>query len=356
MIHGGDVYTHGFLEGREIIDFSSNINPFGVPKSFLEHLNEGVEALVRYPDIKYRRLRESLSKYLNTDSDKILLGNGAAELLDLAISSLKSATLLVPSFAEYELSCKKWGVDLNYVYFKEEFLCEDKSYEFSVDYKKVLDSFKNTEGLIIANPNNPNGSILDKNLFKEILDYAEENHKIILIDEAFIEFTGDKENSLCSLIEKYKCLFIVRALTKFFGMPGIRLGYAVTSNENFKNKLEEKQNPWNINSFAEIAGTFAIWDKDYIEKSLKWVECEKAYMDKALKEIDYIEKVYKTHGNFVLVKLKALSCEELYEKMLEKNILIRRANNYKGLDDYYVRFAIKDRYNNEILINALNSL
>lgn len=356
MIHGGDVYTHGFMEGREIIDFSSNINPLGVPKSFIEHLNEGLESLVRYPDINYRRLKNSLSNYLNIKEDKILLGNGAAELLDLSISLLKSATLLVPSFAEYELSAKKHNVSLNYIYFKEEKLKEEKSHRFYVDYDEVLESLKNTEGIIIANPNNPNGSIIDKDKFKNILDYAEVHDKIIIIDEAFIEFTGNKTHSLCSFVDEYNCIFIVRALTKFFGMPGIRLGYAVTSNVEFKNKILEKQNPWNINSFAEVAGTYVLWDNEYIEKSLIWVQSEKSYMDKALKDVDFIEKVYITYGNFVLVKLKGLTAEELYEKMLKNDILIRRADNYKGLDNHYVRFAVKDRENNEILINTLKSL
>lgn len=356
MVHGGDVYTEGILKGKELIDFSSNINPLGVPESFKLHVNEGVEALVRYPDIKYRRLKEALSEYAEINKDYLVLGNGAAELLDLAIGSVKSIALVVPSFAEYELSCKKWNVSIKYIPLQERNI-KDKLYEKYIDYNDIIEALKYNEALMIANPNNPNGSIIEKNKFKDILEYAEENNKILIIDEAFIEFVGDIKLSLKDYVEKYKCLFIVRALTKFFAMPGIRLGYGFSSNEEFLNTIKKKQNPWNINSFAEIAGVYVLKDKEYIENSLKWIKNERDFMINSLLKIKVIKKVYKTHGNFVLVELEEnLDCNKLYEKLFEKSILIRKANNYVNLNDKYVRFAIKDREKNKILIEALKDL
>lgn len=356
MIHGGDVYSEGLLKGRELLDFSSNINPLGLPESFKEHINEAMDNLVRYPDIKYRKVKEALSEYTGIEEEFIVIGNGAAEILDLSIGSISSAVLLVPSFAEYELSLKKWTIPYTYVEMIENHI-EGKMYEYIIDYNKVLNELDNKEALIIANPNNPNGTIINEDSFKEILDFAEKNNKRIIIDEAFIEFVGDNTKSMTKYIHKYKCLFVVRALTKFFAMPGIRFGYGFSSDEKFLNKIREKQNPWNVNAFAEVAVQYSLKDRNYIDKSLKWIVSERSIFIIELLEIDIFKKVYKTEGNFVLLQLNGgITCEKLYHRLMIKGILIRKANNYIGLDNSYIRLAIKDREKNNIILKALKEV
>ncbi|MGH4140680.1 pyridoxal phosphate-dependent aminotransferase [Clostridium sp.] len=360
MIHGGDVYTDGLRKGRKLIDYSSNINPLGVPSSFIDNISEAVDALTRYPDIKYRDVLKGLMKYVGCPEEYFVLGNGAAEIIDLVISCHKSLLIVVPSFVEYEIDAKKWNCDIEYSYLKqrnnEEDLLAQDYVELSYDYEDILNKLQVVDAMILGNPNNPNGGIIDKEEFQKILEYCERSGKVIIIDEAFIEFTGDAQHSFVGALKNYKCLFIIRALTKFFAMPGIRFGYGISSNSALIKNVKEKQNPWNINCFAEVAACHVLKDSEYIEKSKQWIRRERPIFLKSLKSISFIEHVYFTHGNYVLCKLKALTSEELYKLCLNQGFVIRKADNFRGLDEQYIRLAIKDRETNERLILVLKNL
>lgn len=357
MEHGGDVYTQGLLKGKTLIDFSSNINPLGVPTGFKEHINEAIEALIRYPDIEYRELKENLKEYMefslrffdrsdiksDWENENIVLGNGASEIIDLVISEFKEVLLISPCFIDYENCAKKWGCNISYSYL-------DSNMEYN--YKEILAMAQKCEALVIGNPNNPNGCTIDKIQFKKILDYCEQHNKKIIVDEAFIEFTGRNNVSLVAEALSYKCLFIVRAVTKFYAMPGIRLGWGVSKDALLILNITKKQNPWNVNSFAEMAAKYVLKDIDYIERSLKWLACEKNYLKTRLKEISFIDTVYESSSNYLLLKLKGKNCHQLHKQCLAKDILVRKADNYKGLDDSYVRIAVKDRELNDQIIKA----
>ncbi|WP_027624232.1 pyridoxal phosphate-dependent aminotransferase [Clostridium lundense] len=361
MQHGGDIYTEGILKGRELIDFSSNINPLGIPESFKKHIEEGIQSLNRYPDAKYRELKENLTRYINSgyelfhsnasknkcliEESNLVLGNGAAEIIDLVISCFESILIMPPSFGEYQEDAEKWGLNIFHLSMNE---------NMEYDYKGIQNSIDKVQALIIGNPNNPNGGIIDKNKFLPILKYCEEKGKTVIIDEAFIEFTGNIENSFVEELENFKCIFVIRALTKFYAMPAIRLGFGISKNEEILNKIRKKQNPWNINCFAELAAKYVLKDKEYIKKSITWINEEKNYLPKELEKISYIEKVYKTYSNFVLCKLKGIDCDRLYELCIKEGIVIRKCDNFIRLDKSFVRFAIKDREKNELLIKKLN--
>ncbi|MEG0773067.1 histidinol-phosphate transaminase [Clostridium sp.] len=406
MKHGGDVYSHGILEGKKILDYSSNINPLPISKEFSSRIKEALEMVILYPDVKYRTLKDDIIQYLKKSEsyflkfedesenstelsegkyiqgsfldeeysapkmtleklkptsevrelkvtsdylkgitrENILVGNGASEILDLIISSLKSITIVVPSFVEYEDFSKKYKVSINYSYLNQ---------GMEYDYEDILLKLENTEALIIGNPNNPNGCIIDADKFMRILDMCEKLNKLVIIDEAFIEFVLDYDKSIIQYIDKYKCIVIVRAITKFFGMPGIRFGYGITRNEKLMHYFSNTQNPWSVNCFAELAVKYALKDAVFIDKSKAWINTERKYMYNMLSNISFIEKVYISYGNYFLCKLKYISSGKLYDHMLNHGILIRNCDNYVGLDDSYVRLAIKDRSSNEVLLKTL---
>lgn len=346
MVHGGDVYTDGLLKGKRLLDFSSNINPLGVPKSFGSNISEALESIERYPDIKYREVLKSLKAYTGVEEELFVLGNGAAEIIDNVIYCFKSLLIVVPSFAEYEFCAKKWNCAIEYSQLTE---------EMEFDYKDIFDKLPKVEAVIIGNPNNPNGGLIYKAKFKEILDFCERNAKTVIIDEAFIEFAKE-ESSFMEEIKSYKCIFIIRALTKFFAVPGVRFGYGICKNLELLQAIRERQNPWNINCFAELAVKYVLKDVDYIEKSREWIETEKAFFINRLQEIPCIDKFFTTASNFVLCKLKGIDSETLYNYCLTKEILIRKADNFRVLDNTYVRFAIKDRISNNRLLEILTKL
>jgi threonine-phosphate decarboxylase len=360
--HGGDIYTEGTLIGKNLLDFSSNVNPINISKVFKDNIGEALEKVPLYPDIKYRELKNNLLNYLfnskyyfngssskedcikSIDIKNVIVGNGAAEILDLVISYLKSITIVVPSFVEYDDFSKKHKLSINY-----SFLNECMEY----DYEDILIKLQCTEGLIIANPNNPNGCIINHDKFKKILDYCEVNNKLVIIDEAFIEFILNNDKSIINYIDNYSCIVVVRAITKFFSMAGIRFGYAISRNSELLDFIENNQNPWTVNCFAEIAVKYALFDEEFINKTKNWLTCERDFMKNQLNSIEFIEKVYESNGNYFLCKIKGITSSELSKQLMKKEILIRNCNNYTGLDDSFVRIAIKTRNMNKTIISAL---
>lgn len=347
MIHGGDIYTEGLLKGRELLDYSSNINPLGLPKGFSDNIGEALKNAVRYPDIKYRELIRNIKDYTGVEKVDVILGNGAAEVIDLSISCFKNILIVVPSFVEYELDAKKWGCNIEYSYL---------SPKMEINYKDIIKKLSKMQALIIGNPNNPNGSIINKKDFHEILEFCEKEGKTIIIDEAFIEFTGDLEDSFINYTENYRCLFIIRAITKFFAMPGVRFGYGISSDEKLTKAIAEKQNPWNINCFAEIAVKYSLNDKEYIKKSLQWVKEERKFLLGELNKIQCIKNIFPTRANFILCKLDNVNEEQVYNFCIKQGIIIRKAHNFKGLDQSFIRLAIKDRVSNEKLLKILKGI
>jgi len=349
--HGGDIYTEGKLRGRELLDFSANINPLGIPKSFKENIKSILESAVNYPDLKYRDAKENIKAYLDLESSKyeIILGNGAAEIIDLSLGLLKKVCIAVPSFGEYRTSALKYDIDIEYSYLKEE-------EEFHYDYEDILRKLHHCDGLILGNPNNPNGGIIDKKAFQPILDFCEENSKLIIVDEAFIEFTGEPNRSFLQESLQYQCLMVIRAVTKFFALPGIRFGYGITTNSKVAESIRSKQLPWNINTFAEVSLKYIFKDKEYIESTIRYVNKEKSLLTEGLRKIPFIEKVYESSGNFLLLKLKDITDEEIFESCLQRGILVRRCGNYEGLNHSFIRVAVKDRKSNDTLISLLKDI
>ncbi|AYD41041.1 aminotransferase class I/II-fold pyridoxal phosphate-dependent enzyme [Clostridium fermenticellae] len=346
MEHGGDIYTEGILKGKKILDFSSNINPLGVPLKFKNNINEALKSVQVYPDIKYRFLKKYIVNYVKNGicNENIVLGNGASEIIDQVIGRIKSICIPVPSFIEYEKNAVKWNCKISFSELKD---------DMSYNYEDIYSKMEFLDALIIGNPNNPSGGIIDVSKFVPILDFCESNNKKIIIDEAFIEFTAENGFDFTRLVKKYKCIFVIRAITKFFAMPGIRFGYGISGDIDFINSIKKSQNPWNVNCFAEIAVKYSLSDKDYITKSLKWISEERNFMITSLNNLDIIEKAYETYSNFILCKLKYIDCNKLYDICMKNYIAVRKCDNFRGLDNSFVRFAIKDRESNSRLINVL---
>jgi len=343
MEHGGDIYTEGKFKEISLLDFSSNINFLGIPESFIKNMNKAIESITYYPDLKYRKSKLQIAEYLKQGikAENIILGNGAAEIINLAVRALKKPCIVVPSFSEYESTAKTYCEEVIFSYLNE---------EFDYDYEDIFEKLKECDGLVIANPNNPNGGIINKKSFQRILDYCEEHKKKIIVDEAFVEFVNIENQSFVDLSMKYKCLFIIRAFTKFFAMPGIRLGYGISSDREFLEKLIKLQIPWNINCFAEAAAESVLKDEEYISVSKKMHENEREYFVKRLKEFSFIDRIYESHSNFVLIKLKNIYGEVFYDYCISKHILIRRCSNFRGLDDSFIRLAVKNRIDNNKLL------
>ena len=247
--------------------------------------------------------------------------------------------------------------DIQVDYFKLE-----EADSFIPNIKKIKAELdKKYDLLVICNPNNPTGQFLSIKELEKILEKCTEVGTKLFVDEAFVEFVEDwGEKSIIKTEKNKKNLFVLRAFTKFFAIPGLRLGYGICFDDEFMIKMLEKKEPWSVNNIAELAGKILLQDREYIEKTNNWIKIEKKYMYENLKEIEGL-KTYKTEINFILVKIKneylyKVNAQILREKMLEKEILIRDASNFVYLNDNYFRLAVKDRKNNVRVLEALKEI
>ena len=379
--HGGNIYKI-FREKniKEILDYSSNINPYGIPESLKKRITENLEILERYPDPDYVELRQKLSNLNKVNLSDIILGNGATEIIFLFMKVINPKKILIvsPTFGEYERAVKATEISGDTVSLSssngDNKNIENKKIEIEYFELKESDDFKLNIGnlknelenkydlLIICNPNNPTGKFLKLTQTEEILKECNKYDTKLFIDEAFIEFLADgMKESIINTEENKKNLFVTRAFTKFFAIPGLRLGYGMYFDKELEQKISEKKEPWSVNNIAELAGLTVLDDTEYIEKTLKWITKEKIYMYEKLNEISGI-KVYETEVNFITGKideklfLEGLNVKILREKMLEQGILIRDASNFKFLDERFFRLAIKDRESNDRVIEAMKEI
>ncbi|HSQ90027.1 histidinol-phosphate transaminase [Romboutsia sp.] len=332
---------------KDIIDFSSNINP-KVIQGLEKYILEGLSECRSYPDINYTNLRNNISKYISVKSDFIIPGNGATEIIYLLMKSIgKRLAILNPTFSEYERSAKLSGLEIINLNLNEK-------KQFSIDLEDIKENIEKFDSLFICNPNNPNGKVKD---LTELLNLMIQNNKLLIVDETFMEFVAEEEKySLVKYVQRYENIFILKAVTKFFGMPGLRLGYGLTSNKEIIEKIHNYKEPWTINSFADTLSNHIFEDKNYIEDSKKYYIKERSYMLQELRNIQNIV-VYDTDTNFILIKLNDRRSYEIKVELLTKgNILIRDASNFIGLDDSYIRVAIKSHEENEILIKHMKNV
>ena len=294
------------------------------------------------------QLRGKIAEFNSLDLNNIIVGNGATEILFLYLKALKPKKVLIlaPCFAEYERALKSVSAEINYFELKE----SDNFYPNIENLKKEIEA-NNYDLLLFCNPNNPTGQFIKLEDIKEVVEACENKNTKIFVDEAFIEFIENWYEKTVSLFRN-KSIFIMRAFTKFFAIPGLRLGYGIGFDEEILNKMWDEKEPWTVNTFANLAGLVMLDDKEYIEKSEKWILEEKEFMYKELSEFQYL-KAYKTECNFILLKIQNISSASLRDKMIEKNILIRDASNFKFLDYHFVRLAIKDRESNIKVLEAL---
>ena len=358
--HGGNIYKIYREKGmKEILDYSSNINPYGLPKKFEKAVIENLSVLEKYPDPDYVELREEIAKTNKVELKNIIVGNGATEIIFLYMKVLKAKKILIvsPTFGEYERAMKATLDDIQVDYFKLE-----EAENFVLNIEKIKTELqKKYDLLVICNPNNPTGQFLSIKELEKILEKCTEVGTKLFVDEAFVEFVEDwGEKSIIKTGKNKKNLFVLRAFTKFFAIPGLRLGYGICFDDEFMTKMLEKKEPWSVNNIAELAGKILLQDREYIEKTNNWIKIEKKYMYENLKEIEGL-KTYKTEINFILVKIKneylyKVNAQILREKMLEKGILIRDASNFVYLNDNYFRLAVKDRKNNVRVLEALKEI
>ena len=296
VVHGGLNLSQS--TDSQIIDFSSNISPVGIPLTVKKLLKKNIENIKHYPDSGSSDVISSLKKYTKLEKSNLIVGNGAIEILYnfcFAFLSKKTKVLIpIPTFQEYETVSKLNECQISYF----------KTMNLSENLDIFISKIPKNGCVFICNPNNPTGNLLLKNQLLQIIKKAKKLSTIIFLDECFIEMVPESNESVISYVKKYKNLFVLRSLTKSFALPGIRIGYAAGSKEII-DILQKIKIPWSVNSLAQDAADIALKNKSHLDKSNSIIKKELIFL---------INKINKLNGfdcnssstNFILIKIKKI--------------------------------------------------
>lgn len=345
LVHGGDIYSERKV--KTLIDFSANINPFGLPSSVKESIVNNIDSYMNYPDPLCRELRQAISTHEDISSDSIICGNGAADIIfKIALALKPKKTLLIaPTFSEYEESISYIGGKVKYYNLKE-----DKYFNIEKD---ILDYITpDLDMMFICNPNNPTGIPVKSKEMIEIAKSCEKNNVILVVDECFIDFLKDeKKYSVSKHIDKYKNLIVLKAFTKMYAMAGIRLGYMLCSNKDILHKINEIGQPWSVSTVASKCGVAALNEVEYVKKSKEGIEVNREYLKRELKSLGF--KVFNSKANFIFFKSED---KDIDSKLENYGVLIRSCKNYKNLSEGFFRIAVKSKNDNIYLIDCLKKI
>lgn len=351
--HGGNIYQAiRTLDKKELLDFSANINPFGLSELVRKAILDNVEQVIHYPDASAYELRRAICEHYGIHDRMLMLGNGATELLYLMCHILKPQKVIipVPSFLEYERAALSDNAIIDYFYLFENDV-------FELDFTLLLERVEENSLIFLGNPSNPTGKLLDLEKLTTFLEKIKDYNCTVLVDESFIDFVKDSEQFTCrKLCFEYKNLFVLHSLTKFFAIPGLRLGFGIFQPWMVE-KMQKSTDCWNVNSLAQAAGVAALADKQYIRESKKSIVDLRQQLIGMLINIGDI-RIFPSVANFLLLDVSPMgvTSAELRKLMADKGVLIRDCSNYPGLDTRYIRIAVRNSEENKQFATILKEI
>jgi threonine-phosphate decarboxylase len=352
--HGGDVW--GFsrkynIPVEKVLDFSGPVNFLGPSPKAVEAIKQNAKLIRFYPDPNPVELREEVAAYVGhgVGAENIILGNGSIELIYMLTEVFPrnfKAIIPVPSFTEYEKAVLRVGGEAVFVQLPSDFALDTESVK-----KAVTDD---TRIIYICNPHSPSGTLYSREMILDLVEFCQKKDIIVSIDENYIEFSRKgQDTTMVGYVKKYPNLFVIRSVTKFYGMPGIRFGYGAAA-ESFIDTLQTVRQPWSINGLAGCATLAAFKDKEFIENTKRTIVKEKAKLARMLTEIGGLH-VFPSETNFLLVKIlkPKLTSTKLREELAKERLLIRDCSTFVGLDGSYFRVTVRSSQENLILVKAL---
>jgi len=340
--HGGKVQEARLKLGFEPLDFSANINPLGSPP-LKELVSRELKQIGHYPDSSYQGFRRAASRFVQVDPGCIVPGNGSSELIRIFAEAVLEegdlAMIPTPTFGEYE---------------NQSHLAGGRTERLAIGgdgLPIIRDSdLRRAKALFLCNPNNPTGRLLSQNQVHDLADRCEEAEVFLLVDEAFIELSCPEE-SVAQLAPSREYLFVMRSLTKSFGVPGMRLGFGVT-NPLLAGIMDRAKIPWSIGSIAAAAAEYLLGCEDHLTRSRELIAEELNYLIPSLKNLGL--DPLPSQVNFILVNIESagLGSDVLAERTMARGVLVRDCQSF-GLEKSYIRVAVRGHEDNERLIDVL---
>lgn len=338
-----------------ILDFSASISPLGPPVSVLEAIQTHLQALVHYPDPAYRQLRNQIAEYHGIDPDWILPGNGAAELLTWAgrdFSLLSGCYCFTPAFSDYQRAWKSYAVPVSSLPLCQSGHWRLGGHQWTQVLSTALQSTPSGQwGILLNNPHNPTGMLFERDLLQPYLDRPDLN-RLMVVDEAFMDFVEpDRQQSVIDWVVQYPNLVVLRSLTKFYSIPGLRVGYAVAHPDRLR-RWQGWRDPWAVNTLAAAAAVAALADRTFQQRTWEWLVPAREELYQALAAIPSLAPLPGS-ANFLLVGC-ASSVTALQQALLQRHqIYIRDCLSFAELGDHYFRVAVRTAAENRRLVQAL---
>lgn len=337
--HGGDIYAYD----RDLLDFSVNLNPLGMPDRVLRAIREHAEEYDRYPDPHCRALRRALSVRESAPEKWLVFGNGAADLIVRLCMVLKPkrALLPAPTFSEYEKAVRLAGGEV-----RRFFLRQEAGYQVTADYADAVQLGDSV--VFLCNPNNPTGALAEPGTVEALLSACGQVGAVLVVDECFLPFTDGR--SCQSWLRAYPNLMVLRAFTKLYAMAGLRLGYLMCADEDLAGRIGAWGQSWSVSAPAQVAGLAAVSEEGWPERTRRFLRMERPWMTDALGALGFF--VYPSHSNFLLFQARP----DLWDRAMARGVMLRPCSNFPGLDGSYFRIGLKKRVQNEMLLQVLKEI
>jgi threonine-phosphate decarboxylase len=350
--HGAEIHgaaQESGLNPREILDFSSSVNPLGPSKKALAAAQEAFTEIAAYPDSNSNALRQVIAGHFGGISkDNIVVGNGSTELMYLFAEAFlkrgEKALMAAPTFGEYESAVRKTGESVKFVRLDKTFQIEAEAFKREMAGVKLL---------FLCNPNNPTSKLIPKDTLTDIVETALSQDILVFLDEDFLEFVEDEKNlTMINSIGKFPNLFVLRSFTKIYGLTGLRVGYGITS-KDIANVLLCAKIPWNVNCLAQAAAVAAFNDEEHLRVTRELIAKEKAWLQQELGRFGgFSFSVPDANFFFIDIGKADITANALKHRMLQQGILIRDCSSFVGLNEFYIRVAVKTHEENVRLIEA----
>jgi len=345
--HGGNVYRIAVETGHSgILDFSASINPLGMPRgarqAIREALRDNAEALAHYPDPEATGLVSAIASRYDIDPGGIIAANGSTELIYLVPRALRPRTVLVtaPTFSEFERSALVSGAKIKRLPLR-------KNDGFAVDPAEFIGAMKGTDIAVLCNPNNPTARVLGRDSVLEIANAARRSRCVLVVDEAFMDFCPEES----VLVEDNPYLIVLRSLTKFYALAGMRLGFGHFP-LRIKKRLDDMKEPWSVNTLSQLAGVAALGDSSYASRTLSLIKKERDRLVRSLSTIGL--KVYSSSANYILLGCR--DAKGLSKALIGKGIAVRDCSNFRGMGNSHIRVAVRTEEDNDKLLEAIRSV
>jgi len=355
--HGGNIYEkcrENRCNPRAIIDFSASINPKGMPRAAVAAIKEHIALIPHYPEPYADSFVSVIARHYRIDSGSVICGNGSTELIYLLPKVLKPKRVLVtaPAFSEYERACcmSSGATVVRHLLRRGD--------NFAVDPDRFINTMEGVRSgkmgeccdlAFLCNPNNPTGRLMKKRDILKIADAAFTLRCYLAVDEAFIDYCPGE--SVISSVAGNPYLIVLRSMTKFYGLAGLRLGFGVF-HPRLAGKMKQHKEPWSVNNLALAAGSVVFSDRAYQDASLAMFHREKSFLEKKFNELGI--KYFASKANFYLLYLR--NAGTIVNELEKRGILVRDCSNFKGLGKGYVRIAVRSRQENAHLMKELARL